>query len=58
LGATALPVENANKEVDVAVKEKIFAIAGLWPAATIGVGVGLTLVWIAIIIWAFLKIVF
>jgi hypothetical protein len=58
LWATAQPVENANKEVDVAVKEKIFAIAGLWPAATIGVGLGLTLVWIAIIIWAFLKIVF
>jgi hypothetical protein len=58
LWATALSVESANKEVDVAVKQKIFAIAGLWPAATIGVGVGLTLVWIAIIIWAFLKIVF
>jgi hypothetical protein len=58
LWVTAQAVGNARNEANVAVKEKIFAIAGLWPAATIGVGVGLTLVWITIIIWVFLKIVF
>jgi hypothetical protein len=45
--------------VSVAVKDKIFAIVGLWPAATIGVGLGLTFAWVVIMmIWALQKIAF
>jgi hypothetical protein len=43
----------------VAVKDKIFAIVGLWPAAAIGVGLALTFAWVIIVmIWALQKIAF
>jgi hypothetical protein len=45
--------------LSVAVKDKIFEIVGLWPAATIGIGLGLTFAWVVIMmIWALRKIAF